>query len=110
MEEVQRRCTPTIMVNIGVQLAQESGVFLETAQGNSMLPKLAQLRNKWRQTIEHMESIQLANKEGTTSKMASLELARTLWTLSDAQDRELSPTDFHYLVTGELLDSPDTLA
>jgi hypothetical protein len=110
VEQVQERCTPTVLVNVGVQLAKESGIFLDSVQEDPVVPKLAELRTKWRQTVDHMTSIQLANDKGITSKSTSLELARTLWALSDSQDKELDPSDFHYLVTGELLDSPDTTA
>jgi hypothetical protein len=110
IEQVQERCTPTVLVNVGVQLAKESGIFLDSVQEDPVIPRLAELRTKWRQTVDHIASIQLADTNGITSKSTSLELARTLWALSDSQDKELDPSDFHYLVTGELLDSPDTLA
>ena len=110
MEQVQEKCTPTILINVAAQLEKESGIFLDSIHRDPVVPRLMELRLKWRQTMEHINSIQLADNNGVTSKQTSLELARTLWSLSDSQDKELDPSDFHYLVTCELLDSPDTLA
>ena len=110
MEQVRERCTPTILVNVAAQLEKESGIYVDSIHRDPVVPRLTELRLKWRQTMEYINSIQLADNNGVTSKQTSLELARTLWSLSDSQDKELDPSDFHYLVTGELLDSPDTLA